>query len=79
MLHANDFASHSKPGTSGANQRSLLGSLLLLFHVDDVSNVVRNGVQLPFADEIKIVYIFQPVALGCTVAEIIQDLITLNI
>lgn len=51
-------------------QGSVLGPPPFLLYVNDLFHVVRSGVPFLFADDIKIVYTFQPEALGIIVTEV---------
>lgn len=65
------FTSSPRPVTSGITQ----SSVLLLFHANNVFKFVGNGAPFLFVDNPKIVYTFQPDAIGLTVADVIQEAI----
>lgn len=65
-----DFTSHPRSVTSGAIQDNILGPLLWLLYMYDVSKVIRKYVPFLRADGTKIIYNYQPKAVGFTIAKI---------
>lgn len=78
VAQVSGFTSHPRQVTVGVIQGNVLDLLLFLLHVNDAFNVVRNGSPFLFADDIEIIYTFQPETLS-SVAEITQDIKSINI
>ena len=77
-VSVNGASSQPKPVTSGVIQGSVLGPLLFLLYINDVFNVVQYGKLFLFADDIKIVYTFDPTGLSAMIPNISQDLAALS-
>ncbi|WP_432422650.1 RNA-directed DNA polymerase [Streptococcus dysgalactiae] len=77
-VNVNGHLSQPLPVTSGVIQGSVLGPLLFLLYIDDVFPVIRYGTPFLFADDIKIVYPFEPSSLNNTLSNIAHDLASLD-
>lgn len=59
-VHLGGASSPRAPVTSGVFQGSVLGPLLFLLYVNDIFPVFRRGTPYLFADDIKVVFPFEP-------------------
>lgn len=78
VVQANIFISESRLVTSAVVQGSSPGPLLYLSYVNDVFDVIWNGVPFLYADIIKTVHTFPPKALESTRSNMAQHLTSLS-
>lgn len=78
VVNINGCISHPKSVTSGVIQGSVLGPVLFLMYINDIFNLVHHGTPFLFADDIKIVYEFDPQSFSVAFSDIQSDLHSLN-
>jgi hypothetical protein len=78
VVSVDGYLSKPKPVISGVIQGSVLGPVLFLLFINDIFESIRHGKSFMFADDIKIVYTYQPYNMQQCFRDIQSDLIRLE-